>query len=235
MGHAADAVPAGVARDLYVTLPRGTSGKLTTELALDEPQVAPLARSAPLGTLTLSFDGKLIGEFGEERRAIVKMEEVPATLSRAILAAEDERFYQHRGVDYIGVARAALFNFASGGVRQGASTITMQVSGGGGYGSPLDRDLKSLQHDIRAGYISKTSAEKLYGAVFKGDTLELDIAATEARRKSMREQGLPHDEPVTEIIIPFPTSAQPPKPDPQYEKLTEEERTAFAMACRCCS
>jgi len=46
----------------------------------------------------------------------------------AILAAEDERFYQHRGVDYIGVARAAISNFASGGVRQGASTITMQVA-----------------------------------------------------------------------------------------------------------
>jgi penicillin-binding protein 1A len=46
----------------------------------------------------------------------------------AILAAEDERFYHHRGVDYIGVARAALSNFASGGVRQGASTITMQVA-----------------------------------------------------------------------------------------------------------
>ncbi len=60
---AADAVPAGVARDLYVTLPRGTSGKLTTDLALDEPQVAPLAQSAPLGTLTLSFDGKPIGEY----------------------------------------------------------------------------------------------------------------------------------------------------------------------------
>ena len=75
----------------------------------------------------------------------------------------------------------------------------------------------------------------LYGAAFRGDTLDLDIPATEARQKIMREQGLPHDEPVTEIIIPFPTSAQPPKPDPQYEKLTEEERTAFAMACRCCS
>ena len=95
--------------------------------------------------------------------------------------------------------------------------------------------LKSLQRDVRAGYVSKALAEKLYGAAFRGDTLDLDIPATEARQKIMREQGLPHDEPVTEIIIPFPTSAQPPKPDPQYEKLTEEERTAFAMACRCCS
>jgi len=75
-----------------------------------------------------SADGKLIGEFGEERRAVVKLEQVPKTLINAIVAAEDERFFQHGGVDYLGVARAALSNFTSGGVKQGASTITMQVA-----------------------------------------------------------------------------------------------------------
>jgi penicillin-binding protein 1A len=75
-----------------------------------------------------SADGKLIGEFGEERRAVVKLADVPQPMIGAILAAEDERFYQHSGVDYVGVARAALSNFVSGGVRQGASTITMQVA-----------------------------------------------------------------------------------------------------------
>ena len=75
-----------------------------------------------------SADGKLIGEFGEERRAVVKLTDVPQPMISAILAAEDERFYQHSGVDYMGVARAALSNFVSGGVRQGASTITMQVA-----------------------------------------------------------------------------------------------------------
>jgi penicillin-binding protein 1A len=75
-----------------------------------------------------SAEGSLLGEFGEERRAFVSIASVPKTMLSAILAAEDERFYHHRGVDYIGVARAALSNFASGGVRQGASTITMQVA-----------------------------------------------------------------------------------------------------------
>ncbi len=75
-----------------------------------------------------SADGQLIGEFGEERRAVVQLAQVPKNLVNAIIAAEDERFYQHGGVDYLGVARAALSNFASGGVRQGASTITMQVA-----------------------------------------------------------------------------------------------------------
>ena len=75
-----------------------------------------------------SADGKLIGEFGEERRAVVNIKDVPKPLINAIIAAEDERFYQHSGVDYVGVARAALSNFSSGEVRQGASTITMQVA-----------------------------------------------------------------------------------------------------------
>jgi penicillin-binding protein 1A len=73
-------------------------------------------------------EGKLIGEFGEERRAFVKIEDVPKSMRDAIIAAEDERFYEHGGVDYIGVARAALSNFLRGGARQGASTITMQVA-----------------------------------------------------------------------------------------------------------
>lgn len=75
-----------------------------------------------------SADGKLIGEFGEERRAVVSIQQVPKPMVDAILAAEDERYYQHKGVDYLGVARAAIANFTLVGPRQGASTITMQVA-----------------------------------------------------------------------------------------------------------
>ena len=75
-----------------------------------------------------SSEGVLIGEFGKERRSLVKIGEVPELMKKAILAAEDERFYEHGGVDYIGVLRAALSNFTYGGVKQGASTITMQVA-----------------------------------------------------------------------------------------------------------
>lgn len=73
-------------------------------------------------------DGALIGEFGEERRALVKIDSVPKLMRQAILAAEDDRFYSHGGVDYLGVARAALANLTAGGAREGASTITMQVA-----------------------------------------------------------------------------------------------------------
>lgn len=73
-------------------------------------------------------DKVLIGEFGEERRSFVRIDNVPQLMKQAVLAAEDERFYQHGGVDYIGVMRAAVGNVVSGRAHSGASTITMQVA-----------------------------------------------------------------------------------------------------------
>jgi penicillin-binding protein 1A len=73
-------------------------------------------------------EGILIGEFGEERRSVISIAEVPQQLKNAVIAAEDERFYEHPGIDYVGVMRAAWANLVAGGRRQGASTITMQVA-----------------------------------------------------------------------------------------------------------
>src|SRR5687767_5319092 len=73
-------------------------------------------------------EGVLIGEFGEERRSVISITDVPQQLKNAVIAAEDERFYEHPGIDYIGVLRAAWANLIAGGRRQGASTITMQVA-----------------------------------------------------------------------------------------------------------
>ncbi len=73
-------------------------------------------------------DGALIGEFGEERRAFIAIGQVPDYMKQAIIAAEDERFYTHGGVDTLGVLRAAGSNLLSGGAKEGASTITMQVA-----------------------------------------------------------------------------------------------------------
>ena len=73
-------------------------------------------------------DGHQIGEFGEERRSFMRFEEVPEVMKQAILAAEDERFYQHGGIDTLGILRAAISNVLGGGRRQGASTITQQVA-----------------------------------------------------------------------------------------------------------
>ncbi len=73
-------------------------------------------------------DGVLIGEFGEEKRSFTPIAQTPQLMKNALLAAEDERFYSHGGVDYIGVLRAMIGNLVSGHSVSGASTITMQVA-----------------------------------------------------------------------------------------------------------
>jgi penicillin-binding protein 1A len=93
------------------------------------PSIEALTEYQPKIPLRVyTSEGVLIGEFGEERRSVVHIDEVPALMKQAILAAEDERFYQHTGVDYQGVLRAAYSNLLTGGRTQGASTITMQVA-----------------------------------------------------------------------------------------------------------
>ncbi|MDY7545751.1 penicillin-binding protein 1A [Glaciimonas sp. CA11.2] len=73
-----------------------------------------------------SADGVLIGEFGEERRSLVHINDIPDVVKKAVLAIEDDRFYQHGGVDYQGILRATFSNLTGGG--GGASTITQQVA-----------------------------------------------------------------------------------------------------------
>src|SRR4051812_21186484 len=93
------------------------------------PELGALTAYQPKVPLRIyTAEGTLIGEFGEERRAVVSIDEVPPQLKHAIIAAEDERFYQHPGIDYIGVLRAAYTNLVYGGRRQGAGTITLQVA-----------------------------------------------------------------------------------------------------------
>ena len=92
------------------------------------PDISELADYRPkLPMRVYSTEGALLGEFGEERRNLTPIEEIPQVMTNAVLAIEDARFFQHGGVDYKGVLRAALANL--GRVKsQGASTITMQVA-----------------------------------------------------------------------------------------------------------
>jgi penicillin-binding protein 1A len=92
------------------------------------PDVSDLADYKPkLPLRVFTADGQLMGEFGEERRNLTPIAEIPQVMKNAILAIEDNRFYQHGGVDYIGIMRAGLANL--GRLKsQGASTITMQVA-----------------------------------------------------------------------------------------------------------
>jgi penicillin-binding protein 1A len=73
-------------------------------------------------------DGKLMASIGEQRRIPVRYDQLPPKLVQAFLATEDDRFFRHHGVDWQGILRAAVANLKAGGIRQGASTITMQVA-----------------------------------------------------------------------------------------------------------
>ena len=96
------------------------------------------SRLPPLTSLTdykpklpmqvFSADGLLIGEYGSEKRTVVSYSNFPEKMRQAILAAEDDDFFTHHGIDLFGVARAVLANVKTGGRGQGASTITMQLA-----------------------------------------------------------------------------------------------------------
>lgn len=92
------------------------------------PDISDLSDYRPKLPLRIySADNVLIGEFGEERRNLTPIKEIPQVMKDAVLAIEDARFFQHGGVDYLGVIRAGLANVGRA-KSQGASTITMQVA-----------------------------------------------------------------------------------------------------------
>jgi penicillin-binding protein 1A len=82
----------------------------------------------PTVTQVRSTDGVLLGEFFEEQRYVTPIEDIPKNLQNAFVSAEDAAFWQHEGLDYLGIVRAALKNIEEGRMAQGASTITQQVA-----------------------------------------------------------------------------------------------------------
>ena len=111
----------------------GVAGVLLIGLALamaypQLPDVSDLSDYRPkLSMRIYSVEGKQIGEFGEERRNLTPFKDIPEVMKDAVLSIEDSRFYQHGGVDYIGLLRASIANLGRA-KSQGASTITMQVA-----------------------------------------------------------------------------------------------------------
>ena len=112
----------------------GLCGVLLGSLALalawpNLPDLSAMIDYRPRVPLRIyTADKVLIGEFGEERRNVLRFDEIPDVMKSAILSAEDDRFYQHGGIDWTGVARAVVANLTQLSKSQGASTITMQVA-----------------------------------------------------------------------------------------------------------
>jgi penicillin-binding protein 1A len=127
----------GPRRWLLIALGVLGSSALATVLVLVFALAMAYPNLPPLDTLTdyrpkmplriFTADNVLIGEFGEERRTLVHFKDIPDVMKKAVLSIEDSSFYEHGGVDYVGIARAAIHN-ATGGAKQGASTITQQVA-----------------------------------------------------------------------------------------------------------
>lgn len=93
------------------------------------PDVAGLDRyRPPLPSVVVDRHGAPIGRFVEERRELVALQDIPPHVIDAILAAEDDGFYRHSGIDVFGMLRAGVANLRAGRIEQGASTITQQVA-----------------------------------------------------------------------------------------------------------
>jgi len=125
--------PIQVALLLTVLLLLGTAGTgffLLRTLEASLPDLKQLADYRPfLTSRLLDRKGHLIGEFFEERRRLVPVQEIPRHVILAFVAGEDDSFFEHTGIDYLSVLRAAWVNLRAGGkIRQGGSTITQQVA-----------------------------------------------------------------------------------------------------------
>jgi penicillin-binding protein 1A len=92
------------------------------------PNIDRYAHETAESTVLRAWDGTILADWATERREILAVKDVPPMLVKAFVAIEDRRFYEHGGIDYRGIVRAALANLRAGGVSQGASTITQQVA-----------------------------------------------------------------------------------------------------------
>lgn len=121
------------------------------------PKVDSLADyKPPIVTQVLGDDGSLVGEFYIERRTVVPVNKVPRKMIQAFVAAEDSNFYKHRGLDYLGIVRAAFKNIISLRKKEGASTITQQVAK-----SMLLTSEKKFSRKLKEAILAKRMEEKL--------------------------------------------------------------------------
>ncbi|MBW2513386.1 MAG: PBP1A family penicillin-binding protein [Deltaproteobacteria bacterium] len=104
-------------------------GGLYLYLSKDLPKITSLSAYRP-ATITEVFsdDHRKIGEFYTERRIVIPLSEIPQTLKDAFIAAEDARFFKHKGIDFVSIVRAFFKNIEAGTIVQGGSTITQQVT-----------------------------------------------------------------------------------------------------------
>jgi penicillin-binding protein 1A len=113
---------------VVVLLAAGVGSLVFVEIRRTLPSIdAAVDYRPPVATQIFGADGTVIGEFFSEKRYLVPLDRIPQHVREAFIAAEDDAFYRHKGVDPFGIARALINNMAAGGKVQGGSTITQQV------------------------------------------------------------------------------------------------------------
>jgi len=114
---------------LLVAVLIGTTVGVSVAALIHVPQVGALATFTPnLVTQLLAVDGSVFASFARERRMMLKEGEIPPVIENALLASEDSNFFRHGGIDAMGIARAALDDLRAGRMKEGGSTISMQLA-----------------------------------------------------------------------------------------------------------
>ncbi len=167
-----------------------------SSLRANLPDLAALYRPPSQATRIYAANGELIASLYRENRAYVRLSEIPAVLQQAVIAIEDERFYQHRGVDVRGILRAAWRNLTRQSVVEGGSTITQQLARNL-FLTPrrtLDRKLQEilLAVEIERRLTKEEILERYLNQVyFGGGAYGVEMASRLFFGKGARELSLP--------------------------------------------
>ncbi|PJC74787.1 MAG: penicillin-binding protein [Syntrophobacterales bacterium CG_4_8_14_3_um_filter_49_14] len=180
-----------------VLLALGGGGLLYYTLLRDMPAIATLKDYRPsITTRVYADDNELIDEFYLEDRKVIRISELPKVVIQAFVAAEDTRFYQHKGVDILSIMRAFFKNIVAGHIVQGGSTITQQVAKSL-YLSPERNYMRKIKEAILAykidKYLSKDEILNLYlNHIYLGHgTYGIEAASQGYFGKSARDLILP--------------------------------------------
>ncbi len=186
------------------------------------PTAADIRRFRPAeGSRVLDRSGALLGRLSYVHRVNVPLSEVPLVVRRAFIATEDRRFYRHHGIDWRSVVRAAVHNVRAGGVREGFSTITMQVARNGFTALlPPRRTVRRKLIEIRLARLIEQNLTKdqileLYlNVIYLGNgTYGVEAASRDLFGKSVGELTL--DQAAMLAALPKGPSSYTPRNDPE--------------------
>lgn len=177
-----------------------------------------------------SYDGKNIATYGDLFREVVSVDRLPKYVSRAVVAIEDHRFYQHGGIDFFGIIRAMFTNVVNGRIVQGGSTLTQQLAKNL-FLSPSRSIKRKVQELVLAIWLERKFTKKqilsiyLNRVYFGSGAYGIDAAAYRFFGKRARQLSLFEAAKLAGIL------KSPSKYSPFYNKELSDKRTALVLSC----